>query len=132
MTMELPKFLLTGGLAALVNLMSRYLMNAIIPFEFAVIFAYGFGMITAYVLARAFVFGGSGRPIATEFRRFAVVNLIALALVWSISVGLARVAFPAIGFTWHASEVAHLAGVAAPAIVSYFGHRSYNHEYRYY
>ena len=125
MTMEFPKFLLTGGLAALVNLMSRYLLNALVPFEVAVIFAYGCGMIAAYVLARVFVFGGSGRPIASEFRRFVVVNLFALVLVWSISVGLARVAFPAIGFTWHATEVAHLMGVAAPAIVSYFGHRSY-------
>jgi putative flippase GtrA len=125
MTMGLGRFLLTGGAAALINVVSRYLLNAFMPFELAVAFAYGIGMLAAYGLARAFVFGASGRPIASELGRFALVNVVSLALVWCISVGLARLVFPAISFTWHADEIAHVVGVATPAITSYFGHRSY-------
>ena len=48
------------------------------------------GMATAYFLARQFVFPASGQRIVSEAKRFAIVNLFSLVLVWSISVGLAR------------------------------------------
>ena len=50
---------------------------------------------------------------------------MALGFVWAISVGLARIVFPAIAFTWHADDIAHLIGVLAPAATSYLGHRFY-------
>jgi putative flippase GtrA len=125
MSGQFPKFLVTGGIAALINLISRYLLSRAIGFETAVVIAYLTGMITAYVLARQFVFEASGRTAGSEFYRFAVVNMFALVLVWCISVGLARVAFPAVGFRWHAYDIAHLIGVLAPAVTSYFGHRFY-------
>ena len=84
------RFLLTGGFAALVNLGSRYLLNQYMSFEAAVAVAYLFGVVTAYLLARLFVFEKSGHAIATEFRRFVIVNIVSLAVVWSVSVGLAR------------------------------------------
>lgn len=40
--------------------------------------------------------------------------------------GLAFFLFPAIGFTWHAKTIAHIAGVSVPAITSYFGHRHFS------
>ena len=54
-----------------------------------------------------------------------LVNIVALGFVWVISVGLARVVFPAIGMTWHANDIAHLIGVLAPAVTSFIGHRFY-------
>lgn len=126
MTRQFFRFLVTGGVAALANLVSRYFLNFFIIFEIAVAIAYLIGMTVAYILARHFVFERSGRSISSEFRRFAIVNLFALALVWGISVGLARGLFPAINFTWHADDIAHLIGVLAPAISSYFGHRFYS------
>ena len=125
MSPQFLKFLASGGVAALVNLGSRAVLNRAMPFEAAVVLAYLLGMITAYALARAFVFEASGRSASAEFKRFAIVNAFALVLVWVISVGLARYMFPAIGFTWHADAFAHLAGVLAPAVTSYFGHRHY-------
>jgi putative flippase GtrA len=122
---EFLKFLITGGFAAGVNLVSRYVLNFWMPFEVAVVPAFLLAMTTAYVLARLFVFGASGRSIGSEFKRFTIVNLIALILVWGISVGLARLVFPSIAFTWHAEDFAHLIGVMAPAVTSYFGHRTY-------
>ena len=119
------RFLVTGGIAALVNLGSRYVLNLAMPFEAAVPVAYLFGMVTAYILARLYVFEESGRSRLDEFKRFAIVNVFALVVVWAISVGLAEVFFPWIGFTWHAEDVAHFIGVLSPAVLSYFGHRSY-------
>lgn len=125
MSARFVKFLATGGLAALVNLASRYALNILVPFEAAVAIAYLIGMGVAFVLARVFVFEASGRSLASEFYRFAVVNMVALAVVWIVSVGLARVVFPAVGFTWYGDDVAHLIGVLAPAVTSYLGHRHY-------
>lgn len=122
---EFFRFLTTGGIAAAINLGSRYALNALVSFEVAVIVAYLIGMTTAYAMARIFVFSASGRPVGSEFQRFAIVNIFALVLVWAISVGLARYLFPAIKFTWHAEDIAHIIGVLAPAVTSYFGHRAY-------
>ena len=125
MNLQFLKFLVTGGIAALANLLSRYALNHVMSFEAAVVAAYLLGMATAYLLARRFVFDASGRSMASEVRRFVLVNLVALGFVWVISVGLARVVFPAIGMTWHADDIAHLIGVLAPAVTSYVGHRFY-------
>jgi len=120
------RFALTGGVAALVNLASRYLLNLYMDFEIAVALAYLVGMLTAYVLARLFVFSASGRGVRSELARFAIVNAVALVQVWVISVGLANLVFPAIGFTWHANDIAHFIGVISPVVTSYFGHRHYS------
>jgi putative flippase GtrA len=125
MNLRFLKFLVTGGIAALVNLASRYGLNQLMPFEAAVAVAYLLGMTTAYLLARRFVFDASGRPVSSEVSRFVLVNVVALGFVWTISVGLARIVFPAIAFTWHADDIAHLIGVLAPAATSYLGHRFY-------
>ena len=125
MTSQFARFLLTGGVAAIVNLGSRYLFNRAVSFEVAVFLAYLTGMTTAYVLARLLVFDASGRSIASELGRFAVVNLFALGFVWFISIGFARVVFPALAFTWYADDIAHLIGVLAPALTSFLGHRFY-------
>jgi putative flippase GtrA len=71
----LLRFLSTGGLAAVVNLLSRYELNRILSFEIAVFLAYLVGMLTAYVLARRFVFQASGRSIVSELKRSAIVNV---------------------------------------------------------
>lgn len=123
---EFGRFLVTGGIAAAVNLLARWLLNFAMSYELAVALAYLFGMTTAYLLARMFVFEASGRSTRSEFLRFAIVNVFALAQVWLVSVGLARLAFPAIDFTWHAENIAHVVGVGIPAVTSYFGHRYFS------
>lgn len=123
---EFGRFLVTGGVAAGVNVASRWLFDFVMPFEAAVVVAYLAGMVTAYTLSKLFVFSRSGRSVSDEFLRFAIVNVVALAQVWVVSVGLARYGFPAIGFTWHADDVAHVIGVIVPAVTSYLGHRHFS------
>lgn len=123
---EFGRFLVTGGVAAGVNVASRWLFDLVMPFEVAIVVAYLAGMITAYTLSKLFVFSRSGRSVSDEFLRFAIVNVVALAQVWVVSVGLARYVFPAIDFTWHADDVAHVIGVVIPAVTSYLGHRHFS------
>lgn len=126
--LELPaawRFLLIGGLAAAVNVSTRFSLTPVLGFEAAVPVAYLTGMWLAYTLFRRCVFSASGRSVRSEVWRFSLVNLVALLLVWTISVGLAREVFPAIGFTWHAEDIAHLIGVLTPAASSWIGHKRY-------
>lgn len=119
------RFVLLGGVAAGVNAGSRFALSPWLGFELAVAVAYVTGMVVAYLLFRRFVFGASDRGAGSEVWRFTIVNLIALVIVWCVSVGLARVVFPAIAFTWHAEDIAHLIGIAAPVVTSFIGHKRY-------
>ena len=119
-------FVLTGGVAALVNLATRYAMSFVLVYEIAVAVAYLIGMTTAFLLSRHFVFKASGRSWLEEYGRFALVNAFAFAQVWLVSVGLARIVFPAIEFGWHAQDVAHFIGVASPIVTSYYGHKNFS------
>jgi putative flippase GtrA len=122
---QVIRFLVTGGIAAGVNIVARYLLNRVMSFDLSVVVAYMIGMATAYMLARLFVFERSGRSVASEFQRFFIVNMFALGVVWVTSVGLAKIVFPRLDFTWHAEDLAHVIGVLTPAVTSYLGHRSY-------
>ena len=119
-------FLGAGSAAALVNIASRVVLNWAMPYEVAIVVAYLIGMTTAYLLNRYFVFAASGRGVTSEYLRFTLVNLAAVAQVWIVSVGLARLVFPAIGFAWHAELVAHVIGVAVPVLTSYLGHKHFS------
>lgn len=119
-------FLFAGGTAALVNILSRIAFNWLMPYEVAIVVAYLCGMTTAYLLNKRFVFASSGRGVASEYTRFALVNLAAVAQVWVVSVGLARLVFPAISFIWHAETVAHVIGVTIPVFTSYMGHKHFS------
>ena len=123
---EFMQFLLVGGFAALVNFVSRIFINEFVNYRIAVVLAYVVGMLTAFILSRIFVFEASGRHHLHELRDFTIVNILAVIQVWLISVGLAEYLFPAIGFNFFAPEVAHLIGLAIPAITSYYGHKYFS------
>jgi putative flippase GtrA len=120
------RFLLVGGTAALVNVLSRIAFNFFVTYTAAIVIAYMCGMTTAYVLNKLFVFAPSGRAIHEEYLRFTIVNMAALAQVWLVSIGLAFYTFPWIGLIWHAETIAHIVGVAVPTVASYFGHRHFS------
>jgi putative flippase GtrA len=116
-------FIIAGGIAALANIASRIAFNLVMPYEVAILVAYVCGMTTAYVLNKKFVFAASGRRVTTDFT---LVNLVAVAQVWIVSVGLARLIFPAIGFMWHDETIAHVIGVLVPVFTSYLGHKHFS------
>ena len=120
-------FVATGSLAAATNLVSRYFLDFVMPFELAVVLAYMAGMIVAFVLFQRMIFGDGGAPLRRRIIRFCQVNMLGLALAWVVSTLMARSVLPAIGWTYHPFEVAHFLGVAAPTFSSYFLHRNYTY-----
>lgn len=121
---EFARFLGVGGIAAFANLCSRYLLNFIMPFEVAVVLAYMVGMVVGFVLFQKMLFGGGGIEVRRVLR-FTWVNIFGATLAWAVSSIMARQILPLIGWTWQPFEIAHLCGVAAPAITSYFLHKHY-------
>jgi putative flippase GtrA len=123
---QFARFIVTGGIAAGVNVLTRWLLGFVMSYELAIALAYGVGMTTAFVLARMFVFDGSTGAAGTQYLRFTLVNVVAFAQVWLVSVGLVRYVFPVLGLTWQAETVAHIIGVASPVVTSYFAHRHFS------
>lgn len=123
---QFARFLLTGGTAAGVNIVTRWLFSHVMDYSLAIVAAYLCGMTTAWLLSRLYVFAPSGRTRRDEYVRFTLVNLVAAAQVWLISVALARYVFPAVGFTFYPEDVAHIIGVIAPIFTSYVGHKHFS------
>lgn len=125
MSRQFLAFVAVGAAAAALNWLARLAFSAAMPLAPAVAAAYGVGMTAAYLMNRRFVFPPSGRAPAAEFARFAAVNAVAAAQVLAVTLVLARIVFPAIGWTRHAEAVAHAVGVAAPVFTSYLAHRAF-------
>ena len=119
-------FAVTGGIAAVCNLVARFLMSRVMRYELAVLFSYLVGMVVAFVLARSFVFEKSSTEWHAQLGRFAIVNVFAFAQVWLVSVGLVRLIFPWLAFHWHPEDVGHVIGVASPVLVSYYAHKHFS------
>jgi putative flippase GtrA len=116
-------FILTGGVAAVVNFSSRIVLSHWMSYAEAIATAYAMGMLTAFVLNRLFVFREASNPLYHQAFWFTVVNLAAVLQTLLVSLGLARLLFPAIHFRWHPESVAHAFGVAFPVLTSYIGHK---------
>mgnify|MGYP003973860117 FL=1 len=119
-------FLLTGGTAAVVNFGSRILYSTWLDFSSAVIIAYVTGMITAFVLAKLFVFKESNQSVHRSAMFFILVNIVAVAQTWAISMVLAYYFFPWLGVTRLVQEISHAIGVALPVFTSYIGHKRWS------
>lgn len=119
-------FLLTGGTAAAVNFFSRIVFNHWLDYSTSIIVAYLMGMLTAYVLARIFVFTESTQGIGRSALIFTLVNVVAVAQTWAISMGLAYYILPALDVRHWVPEIAHAVGVAFPVFTSYLGHKHWS------
>src|SRR5262245_57682609 len=78
-------FVLAGGTAALANFGSRIGLSLVMPYVPAIVVAYCIGMLTAFVLNRAFVFTDAGTRMRHQVFWFVVVNLLAVAQTLAIS-----------------------------------------------
>jgi putative flippase GtrA len=126
MSRQFLVFLLTGGTAAAVNFGSRIVYSMWVSFSTAVILAYITGMITAFVLAKLFVFKESRQSAYRTVAFFVLVNLVAVLQTWAISMGLAYYILPSLGVTLFTREIAHAAGVVVPVFTSYIGHKHWS------
>lgn len=120
---EFLGFLITGGIAATVNFLSRIYFNQFYSFSTSVVIAYLLGMLTAFVLARVFVFNKSSQSIRRSVVIFSLVNVLALAQTWVISMGLHYYALPSLGVKSYVPEISSAIGIIFPVFTSYFGHK---------
>ncbi len=125
MSRQFVIFLVTGGLAACVNFGSRILYNRWLDFSTSVVFAYLTGMVTAFLLARAFVFRDGSQSVQKSAAIFALVNLVAVLQTWGISMALYYL-LPLAGLTRHVPELAHAVGFMVPVLTSSLGHKKYS------
>ena len=123
MSRQFLAFLLTGGTAALVNFVTRIIYNMWVGFSTAVVLAYLTGMVTAYVLARIFVFKVSTQTLQRSILLFALVNLLAIVQTWAVSLLMAYSVLPALGVPLFRLEIAHAIGIVIPVFTSFLGHK---------
>ena len=116
-------FLFTGGLAAIVNFTSRIVINRFTDYSIALVFAYLLGMMTAFVLAKVFVFKESQNTIMQSAMYFVLVNVVGIAQMWLISMWLAYYVLPYFGINLYVHEISHAIGIMVPAFTSYLGHK---------
>jgi putative flippase GtrA len=122
------RFLLAGGLAALVNFGSRFIYSIFVDFSTAVVLAFLTGLTTAFILNKLYVFTASRNTVAQEMSWFILINLLALAQTWGLSVYLSHLLPGVIPVTGElgrqlSDAIAHGAGVLLPVFTSYLGHK---------
>lgn len=127
--MQIPqpvRFLLAGGVAALINWLVRFPLSHVMPFAAAVAVANVIGMVCGFLSYRFFVFPDSTRLIAHQVRDFIVVNLVSMIVVVLVSVLFADYLLPLLGWRWQVEAISHAMGIAAGAVSNYFGHRQFS------
>ena len=116
-------FLFTGGIAALVNFVSRIILNLWISFEASVVIAYIIGMVVAYLLFRKIVFK-KDVPIIKSSIKFVIVNIVGIILTYYVSVYMYFILKNYdIMFV---KEISHFVGISVPAISSFIGHKYFS------
>lgn len=120
---EIVKFIIVGGISALLNWLSRFLFSIWLSYELSIVLAFFIGLTSGFLLMKVFVFQQSEKPFFQQAVYYVGINMLALGLTWTISVYLAKTLFPAIGFREGADGTAHLIGISAPIMTSYFGHK---------
>jgi len=123
MSRQFIVFILTGGTAALVNFGSRIFYNQWLGFSSAIVLAYVTGMITAFILAKLFVFKDSRQSLRKSILFFILVNFVAVLQTWFISIFLAYYLLPTLNVVSFVKEIAHGVGVIVPVFTSYLGHK---------
>jgi putative flippase GtrA len=116
----------TGGVAAGVNFAARIFFSLWLSYSFAIVLAYLLGMITAFALAKVFVFKGSAQTLSKSIFFFIVVNLVAIFQTWIVSLFFSRYALPYFGVIMFKDEIAHAIGIVVPIFTSYYGHKRFS------
>lgn len=122
-TGQFVRFLLAGGLAAVANFGSRFVFSHFVSFVPAVVLAFLVGLVTGFAIMRAFVFSGRAEAPAKQAGYYLLVNLVGLAVTVVVSVVVAKGVSFLLPDPDKTEALGHLAGVAAPALLSFYAHK---------
>jgi putative flippase GtrA len=118
-------FLISGGFAAALNILSRVIFSNFFCYEIAIILAYIVGITSAFLLMRNFVFDGKRDDVRGQAIRFIFVNILAIMQTIFASIYLNNFIIQSYPLFNHAELVAHIIGVLVPVITSFFAHKLY-------
>ncbi len=116
-------FIITGGTSAIINILSRTILSNFFRFEIAILISYGIGMITAFLLAKRFVFLNAKKSIKKSFPAFALVNLISVLQTFFVSIFIKNwliIFFDNLSFI---ELISHTCGLGILVFTSFYGHK---------
>ncbi|CAO4153388.1 hypothetical protein LPLAFNJD_LOCUS3931 [Methylorubrum aminovorans] len=122
---EVVRFLIAGGTATAINWLARIPLSLVMPFEAALLAAYGLGMVASFWLYRAFVFQVSRGSLRGQVFLFLAVNAVGAGVVLAVSTTLLdglTAMLPDLARSI-AEALAHGVGIASGAVANYLGHR---------
>ena len=121
------RFLVLGGLATVVNLVARFFLSKLFPYEIAIIIAYIIGMVVAFTLFRLCVFSENKaeRSQQQEVVKFVTVNLWGLGQTLVLSVFFVDYFFPWLNIMLFREELAHFFALSVLTVTSYLGHKHF-------
>lgn len=111
-------FLGVGTSAAVLNWLTRLVLDNWISFPVAVLLAYVVGMTTAFELNRRFVFPSSPRPVLKQAKVFILINLAFLPVVWGASI-LFKTLLDEAGIMSFTEGVAHGLALTLPVLITF-------------
>ena len=118
-------FIVVGAIAAIVNFLSRLILNQWLSFEYSIIVAFFLGLFTGYVLSRKFVFFETDSSIIPSCIKFVVVNIVAIIQTYYVSIYLHLLLDKYTDWSY-SREMAHFCGICVPVITSYYGHKYFS------
>jgi len=118
-------FLISGGFAATLNILSRIIFSNFVCYEVAIILAYIVGITSAFLIMRNFVFDGERDDVRGQAIRFIFVNILAIIQTLIASIYMNNFIIQSYPLFNHAALVAHIIGVLVPVITSFFAHKWY-------
>jgi putative flippase GtrA len=121
---QFSKFLLSGGLAACANLLSRFLFSQFMPYLPAIVLAFIVGLATGFLLMRAFVFSTGVAPPGQQASYFVLVNLVGLVITVVVSIAVSKLAALVLADAQVSEAIGHFAGVTAPVLLSFYAHKN--------
>ena len=83
--LQIVRFLLSGGLAAFINISSRYLLSKFINYKLSILLAYMIGVSVAFILMRKFVFSFKKDVLYDQIYKFIIVNILGFLQTFLVS-----------------------------------------------
>jgi putative flippase GtrA len=120
---EFVRFLFAGGIAAIINFLSRIIFSIWLDFSVSLYLAYIAGMVAAFFLKKQFVFAKGRQPIFHSIGFFILVNLVAFLQTYAVTMAFLHYVLPYFGVIKMTHEISHAVGILAPVITSYIGHK---------
>lgn len=117
------RFLVAGGIAAIVNFSVGFSLSGLLPFHGDIIAGHLSGMVVAFILFGREVFDESGNSQIRKVLIFTAVNTAALMQTYIVYYLLTHFVFPYAAFILYADVIARATAIVTPIFTSFLGHK---------